>query len=101
MKAWGAGSFRRSSRERATRHGNDRRGKPRPPFGELAAAGFPKLVISGGHASVFEAVYDTLADLIKAGRAIVPGRQHTIPAVGDAYDSRVHEFLSQVEAMAP
>ena len=44
------------------------------PFGELAAAGFLKLVISGGHASVFEAVCDTLADLIKAGRAIVPGR---------------------------
>jgi hypothetical protein len=100
MKAWGAGSFL------ALEQGASHAARERPPweakapFGELAAAGFPKLVISGGHASVFEAVYDTLADLIKAGRAIVPGRQHTIPAVGEAYNS-LHEFLSQVEAMAP
>jgi hypothetical protein len=50
---------------------------------------------------LFDRVPEAPVRLIDGERAIVPGRQHTIPAVGEAYNSRVHEFLSQVEAMAP
>jgi pimeloyl-ACP methyl ester carboxylesterase len=70
------------------------------PLDALAAAAFPKLVISGGHSLVFEAVCDRLADRIAAERSIVPGRGHTIPAVGEAYNLRVREFLSRAEAPA-
>jgi hypothetical protein len=93
LPAWLDQGARRAARERPP-------WEAEVPVSELAAAAFPKLVISGGHSSVFEAVSDTLADQIGAGRAIVPGRGHTIPAVGEAYNSRVHEFLSWAEASA-
>ena len=64
------------------------------PLAELAAASYPKLVISGGHSAAFEAVCDTLADAIGAERALIAGRGHTIPSVGDAYNARVHEFMA-------
>ena len=70
------------------------------PLDVLAAAPFPKLVISGGHSSVFESVCDTLADRIAGVRAIVPGRGHTIPSVGEAYNARIQSFLSRAESAA-
>ncbi len=70
------------------------------PVGVLAGAAFPKLVISGDHSSVWEAVCDTLANRIGAERAIISGRGHTIPSVGEAYNVHVHEFLSRAEAAA-
>ena len=70
------------------------------PFDALASAPFPKLVISGGHSPVFEAVCDQLAQRLGgAERAIIPGRQHTIPATGPAYNSCVHKFLSRAEQL--
>jgi pimeloyl-ACP methyl ester carboxylesterase len=66
----------------------------------IGAAPFPKLVISGGHSPVFEAVCDRLAQRIAADRAIISGRGHTIPAVGEAYNRRVHGFLSRAESSA-
>ena len=53
-----------------------------PPLEELARAPFPKLVISGGHSPVFEAVCDRLAERIGGERRILTGRQHTIPTLG-------------------
>jgi pimeloyl-ACP methyl ester carboxylesterase len=88
-------------------HGAKHAARERPPWeaeiplGGLADATFPKLVISGGHSSAFELVCDVLADRIGAEREIVAGRGHTIPAVGGAYNSRVHEFLTRAEACAP
>lgn len=41
-----------------------------------------------------------LADRIGAEREIVAGRGHAIPAVGGAYNSRVHEFLKRAEVSA-
>jgi pimeloyl-ACP methyl ester carboxylesterase len=70
------------------------------PLDVLADAPFPKLVISGGHSEAFEAVCDALAARIGADREIVAGRGHTIPTVGDAYNSRVHEFLTRAESSA-
>jgi pimeloyl-ACP methyl ester carboxylesterase len=46
------------------------------PVGPLAAASFPKLVISGNHSPAFEAVCDALAARLKAQRAHVSGAGH-------------------------
>jgi pimeloyl-ACP methyl ester carboxylesterase len=67
------------------------------PFGDLAAASFPKLVISGGHSPVFEAVCDAVAARIAAERAVLVGRGHTIPALGEAYNSIVEDFLRRAQ----
>lgn len=53
-----------------------------PPLAELAAASFPKLVVSGGHHAGFEAMSDELADRIGAQRAVVAGAGHEIQFTG-------------------
>jgi pimeloyl-ACP methyl ester carboxylesterase len=68
-----------------------------PPLDALCTAAFPKLVISGGHSAVFEAVCDTVATRIQARRAVVRGRGHTIPATGAAYNACLHAFLTESE----
>jgi pimeloyl-ACP methyl ester carboxylesterase len=64
-----------------------------PPLAKLRAAGFPKLVISGGHSHVFEAVCDALARELDGERAVIAGRGHTIPATGRPYNDRLERFL--------
>ena len=66
-----------------------------PPLELLAAQPFPKLVISGGHSDVFEAVCDVVAERLGAERETIPGRGHSIPATGDAYNERLDAFLSE------
>jgi pimeloyl-ACP methyl ester carboxylesterase len=68
-----------------------------PPLQTLRAAPFPKLVISGGHSPVFEAVCDVLASRFGAQRVVISGRAHTIPSVGAPYNERLHAFLSESE----
>jgi hypothetical protein len=68
-----------------------------PPLEVLASAAFPKLVISGGHSPVFEAVCDAIAARIGARRVVTPGRGHTIPAIGSPYNELLHAFLSESE----
>lgn len=80
-----------SARERPAWHAD-------VPFDRLAAAAFPKLVISGGHSPVFETVCDIVAERIGARRSVITGRGHTIPATGDAYNRVVHEFFTEAEA---
>jgi pimeloyl-ACP methyl ester carboxylesterase len=63
------------------------------PFKTLAAASFPKLVISGDHSPVFETLCNRLAEGIGAERAILRGRAHTIPALGDPYNECIQEFM--------
>jgi len=46
---------------------------------ELAAAGFPKLVISGAHHPAFDAVCDVLEERLPARREVLPGAGHGIP----------------------
>ena len=67
------------------------------PLEALGRAGFPKLVISGGHSPVFEAVCDALADGIGAHRAVIPGRGHTIPGTGAPYNDCLEAFLARAE----
>jgi pimeloyl-ACP methyl ester carboxylesterase len=87
-------------------HGAELLARERPawdaeiPLGELAAASFPKLVISGDHSPAFEAVCDVLARRIGAERAHIPGRGHTIPGVGAQYNALLDEFLARAEAAA-
>lgn len=85
--------------ERGARHA----ARERPPWqaevplDRLARAPFPKLVISGGHSPVFEAVCDRLAKRLGAERRIISGRQHTIPATGEPYNRCLQEFLARAE----
>ena len=58
-----------------------------PPLEELRASRFPKLVISGGRSPRFEAVCDALAEHMRARRAVIGGRGHTIPATGQPYNA--------------
>jgi hypothetical protein len=67
------------------------------PLAQLERAPFPTLVISGGHSPVFEIVCDTIATRLGAQRAVIEGRDHTIPATGAPYNDRLHAFLSECE----
>jgi pimeloyl-ACP methyl ester carboxylesterase len=68
------------------------------PLERLASAGFPMLVVSGGHSPAFEAVCDALADAVSAERAVITGRGHTIPSTGAPYNERLESFLRSAEA---
>ena len=52
------------------------------PLRELAAARFPKLVVSGGHSVGFDAICDELAAEIGASRAVIAGAGHEIQFTG-------------------
>jgi pimeloyl-ACP methyl ester carboxylesterase len=64
-----------------------------PPLDALSGAPFPKLVLSGGHSPVFEAVCDAVAGRLGAERGVLSGRGHTIPATGAPYNERLEAFL--------
>jgi O-acetyl-ADP-ribose deacetylase (regulator of RNase III)/pimeloyl-ACP methyl ester carboxylesterase len=68
-----------------------------PPLEVLSGEAFPKLVISGAHSPVFEAVCDAAAARLQAQRAVIAGRGHTIPATGAPYNERLEAFLSESE----
>jgi pimeloyl-ACP methyl ester carboxylesterase len=63
-----------------------RRGRPiwqsDLPLAELAAATFPKLVVSGGHSAGFDAICDDLAERIGASRAVAAGAGHEVQFTG-------------------
>jgi hypothetical protein len=63
-----------------------RRGRPAwqadLPLAELAAARFPKLVVSGGGSAGFEAICDDLAARIGASRRVIEGAGHEIQFTG-------------------
>ncbi len=59
------------------------------PFDELAAAPFPKLVISGAHSAAFDAVCDVLEARLGAERAVLPGAGHSTPRAPGYVDTLV------------
>ena len=63
-----------------------RRGRPMwspdLPLGEVAAASFPKLVVSGDHSAGFDAICDDLAERIGAARATAAGAGHEVQFSG-------------------
>jgi pimeloyl-ACP methyl ester carboxylesterase len=64
------------------------------PLDALAAAPFPKLVVSGGHNAAFDAICDVLEDRLGAERAVLPGAGHSIQRVPGFNDLLV-DFLSR------
>ena len=79
---------------RAIRAVRRRRWEGELPVGRLAAASFPKLVISGNHSPAFEAVCDALAARLKAQRAHVSGAGHATPDTGYAFNETLEAFIS-------
>jgi pimeloyl-ACP methyl ester carboxylesterase len=63
-----------------------RRGRPfhdfEPPLAALAAARFPKLVVSGGHSAAFDGMCSVLARHVGADHAVIDGAGHEIQFTG-------------------
>lgn len=68
------------------------------PVDQLAAAPFPKLVISGDHSPAFDAVCDALAARLRAQWAHVIGAGHATPDTGDAFNDTLEAFIGAVSA---
>jgi pimeloyl-ACP methyl ester carboxylesterase len=66
----------------------------RIPFDQLAAARFPKLVVSGAHNPAFDAVCDVLEERLGAERAVLPGAGHSIPRA-PGFNEQLTEFLAR------
>jgi pimeloyl-ACP methyl ester carboxylesterase len=62
------------------------------PLDDLAAARFPKLVVSGAHNHAFDAVCDVLEDRLGGERAVLPGAGHALPRA-PGYRERLDTFL--------
>ena len=69
------------------------------PVESLAAAAFPKLVISGKHSPAFEAVCDALTARLGAERAYVTGQGHATPEAGDAFNEVLEGFIRGTAAV--
>jgi pimeloyl-ACP methyl ester carboxylesterase len=67
------------------------------PLADLEAAGFPVLVLSGGHSEAFEAVCDALASSLSADREVIAGRGHTVPSTGAPYNDRLEALMRSAE----
>jgi pimeloyl-ACP methyl ester carboxylesterase len=63
------------------------------PLDDLAAAPFPKLVVSGGHNAAFDAVCDVLEHRMGAQRAVLPGAGHSIPRLGEPFNALLEAFI--------
>ncbi|MDP9284794.1 MAG: alpha/beta hydrolase, partial [Actinomycetota bacterium] len=64
------------------------------PFDELAAAPFPKLVVSGAHSAAFDAVCNVLEDRLAAERAVLPGAGHSLPRA-PGYNETLVSFVQR------
>ena len=67
------------------------------PLDELARARFPKLVVSGGHSTAFEAVCDALEDGLGAERAVLPGAGHSVQRLGEPFNELLAAFVERAE----
>jgi pimeloyl-ACP methyl ester carboxylesterase len=65
------------------------------PLDELAAAPFPKLVVSGGHDPAFEAVCDVLEERLGAERAVLPGAGHSVQRLGEPFNALLASFVER------
>jgi pimeloyl-ACP methyl ester carboxylesterase len=64
------------------------------PLEELAAAPFPKLVVSGAHSPAFDAVCDVLESGIGAERVVLPGAGHSLPRA-PGYNDVLVDFVER------
>ena len=68
------------------------------PLDELARAPFPKLVVSGGHSPVFEAVCDVLEERLGGERTVLPGAGHSVQRLGEPFNELLTWFVLRAEA---
>lgn len=67
------------------------------PLATLAAAGFPKLVVSGAHHRAFDAICDVLERELPAERLVLPGVGHTVQ-LHPEFNAALAEFVVRVGA---
>jgi pimeloyl-ACP methyl ester carboxylesterase len=67
------------------------------PLAALREAGFPKLVVSGGHSPAFDAVCHTLERELPSERAVVAGAGHSVQRTGDPYNEVLTSFLERAD----
>lgn len=67
------------------------------PVAALAAAPFPKLVVSGAHHPAFDAICDRLEKELSAERLVLPGYGHTVQR-HPAFNDRLAEFVERAAA---
>jgi len=70
------------------------------PLDALAAAPFPKLVVSGDHNAAFEAVCDVLEERLAAERAGLPGAGHSIPRA-PGFNDLLADFINRSQHPEP
>lgn len=68
-----------------------------PPLDQLRAAGFPALVVSGGHQRVNEIICDRIAERTAATRVVLPGTGHLVPDQGEPFNRVLEQFLYRAE----
>ncbi len=66
-----------------------------PPIDDLAAATYPKLVVSGGHDEGWEAMCDALAERIGADRIVLEGAGHEIQFTGEPLNDQLVELWNR------
>ena len=64
-----------------------------PPLHALRDAGFPILVVSGGHSEANEIICDTIAHETGAERAVCRGRDHLVPEAA-GFNALLERFLT-------
>ena len=69
------------------------------PLSVLAAAPYPKLVVSGAHYAAFDAICDELERRLPAERVVLPGYGHTVQRHPDFNDA-LTDFVERAGAVA-
>ena len=69
------------------------------PLDELAAAPFPKLVVSGAHSEVFDKVCDVLEERLGAERVVLAGAGHSVQRLGEPFNAALADFVDRAEAL--
>jgi pimeloyl-ACP methyl ester carboxylesterase len=70
------------------------------PLDALAAAPFPKLVVSGAHSRPFDIVCDVLERRLGARRAVLAGAGHSVPRLGEPFNEVLSAFVDRSEPPA-
>ena len=69
------------------------------PLETLAAAPFPKLVVSGAHHEALDAICDVLERELRAERVVLPGYGHSVQRHPD-FNSALADFVERAAAAA-
>jgi pimeloyl-ACP methyl ester carboxylesterase len=65
------------------------------PLDTLAAAPFPKLVVTGAHGAAFEVIADVLEDRLDAERVVFPGGGHSVQRSGAPFNDVLADFVTR------